>query len=258
VNRPQKRKLTFVQELNFAGKCGAVSIASARMEDFRMHSSISVDWRLLLIVAGILGPTQLAMGQARAPAPAGIRGGVIDTELSRVFIFVDKTGFGHQHGVVGRLKEGSLRVAREGAGRLVFDMPSFRADTEEARRRVGLEGASSEQEQEQVTANMLGASVLDVEHFPTALFVVASVRRLEERDPSGKSKLTIDGDFTLHGVTRRVRITAIGAQERGFLHLKGSFPVRQTDYGIRPFKKALGAVGVADVLTVYGDLWVKP
>jgi hypothetical protein len=54
-----------------------------------------------------------------------------------------------------------------------------------------------------------------------------------------------------------VHITATGATEQGFLHLKGAFPLRQTDYGIRPFRKALGAVGVADVLTVYGDLWVK-
>jgi polyisoprenoid-binding protein YceI len=223
-----------------------------------MSSSNTVGWRGLLIVAGILAPIQLAMGQARGPAPVAIRGGAIDADLSRVFIFVDKTGFGHQHGVVGRLKEGRLRVAPESAGRLLFDMPSFRADTEEARRKVGLGGAGSEQEQEQVTANMLGEAVLDVEHFPTALFVVTSVSRLEEKDPSGKSKLSLDGDFTLHGVTRHVRITATGTQERGFLHLKGSFPVRQTDYGIRPYKKALGAVGVADVLTVYGDLWVKP
>jgi hypothetical protein len=26
--------------------------------------------------------------------------------------------------------------------------------------------------------------------------------------------------------------------------------------GIQPFRKALGAVGVADQLTIYGDLWI--
>jgi hypothetical protein len=61
----------------------------------------------------------------------------------------------------------------------------------------------------------------------------------------------------LHGVTKRINVTATGEQERGFLHLKGNFPLRQTDFGIRPFKKALGAVGVGDVLTVYGDFWIK-
>ena len=91
----------------------------------------------------------------------------------------------------------------------------------------------------------------------TALFAVTSMRRFEERSPTGLKEYVLDGDFTLHGVTRGVNITATGEDEQGYLHLKGHFPLRQTDFGIRPFKKALGAVGVADVLTVYGDLWIK-
>jgi polyisoprenoid-binding protein YceI len=209
---------------------------------------------------GTSGPT-FAQSQREAPPkrlagrPIASREGQIDTDLSRVFIFVDKTGFGHQHGVVGRLKSGNLRVASESAGRMVFDMSSFAADTESARRRVGLEGTSSDTEQEQVTANMRTA-VLDVERFPTAEFVLSRVRRFDQKDANGNSQFGLEGDFTLHGTTRRVHITATGSQERGFLHLKGSFPLRQTDFGIRLFKKALGAVGVADVLTVYGDLWI--
>ena len=36
----------------------------------------------------------------------------------------------------------------------------------------------------------------------------------------------------------------------------GNFSLLQTDYGIKPFTTALGAIGVADRLTIYGDLWV--
>jgi polyisoprenoid-binding protein YceI len=221
--------------------------------------------------AAVLGATEWATCPAwaqlqapRLPAPGSpaaralrVRAGELDPDLSRVYIFVDKTGFGHQHGVEGRIKAGNLRVAKASAGRIIFDMTSFRADTKEARRRVGLDGTSSEQEQEQVTANMVGEAVLDVEHFSTATFVANSIRHFDERDAAGKAQFSLDGDFTLHGITRAVHITATGGQEEGYLHLKGSFPLRQTDYGIRPFKKALGAVGVADVLTVYGDLWIK-
>jgi polyisoprenoid-binding protein YceI len=230
-----------------------------------MRKSFPVRSRLVVTAAIALTLSAWTNHQVRGQAPdprpevrhPRLRAGEIDTDLSRVFIFVDKTGFGHQHGVVGRLKGGYLRVAKESAGKILFDMPSFRADTLEARRRVGLDGAASEQEQEQVTANMIGGSVLDVAQFPTALFTVGSVRRFEERNPAGMPRYALDGDFTLHGVTRRINVTATGEQDRGYLHLKGNFPLRQTDYGIRPFKKALGAVGVGDVLTVYGDFWIK-
>jgi polyisoprenoid-binding protein YceI len=227
-----------------------------------MKRAISARIRFTLVAAITVATVAFTTNrlQAQAPEPRRearnmrLRAGEIDTDLSRVFIFVDKTGFGHQHAVVGRLKSGYLRVAKEAAGKILFDMPTFRADTLDARRKVGLEGASSEDEQEQVTANMTGESVLDVAHFPTALFAVTSVRRFDER---GLKQYSLDGDFTLHGVTRAINITATGEQEQGYLHLKGHFPLRQTDFGIRPFKKALGAVGVGDVLTVYGDLWIK-
>ena len=230
-----------------------------------MRTSNRVIFRIVVMTAAACGTSGLTFAQSPRETPArrlpgrpiASRDGQIDTDLSRVFVFVDKTGFGHQHGVVGRLKSGNLLVANESAGRMVFDLSSFAADTESARRRVGLEGNSSDTEQEQVTANMRGAAVLDVERFPTAEFVLSSVRRFDQKDANGNTQFGLDGDFTLHGTTRRVHITATGSQERGFLHLKGSFPLRQTDFSIRPFKKALGAVGVADVLTVYGDLWVK-
>jgi polyisoprenoid-binding protein YceI len=236
------------------------------MEGIGMNRANSSELHLAVLIAGVAASVAFAPAQVRGqtqeeerpdPRAMRLRTSQIDPDLSRVFIFVDKTGFGHQHGVVGRIKGGYLRVAGESAGKILFDMSSFRADTREARRRVGLEGDSSNDEQEQVTANMVGAAVLDTAQFPTATFTVMRMRKFDERNPTGKVQFALDGDFTLHGVTRRINITATGEKERGYLHLKGNFPLRQTDYGIRPFKKALGAVGVADVLTVYGDLWIK-
>jgi polyisoprenoid-binding protein YceI len=224
-----------------------------------MKMSKSMQLHCIVVAATILATTQFTTTRTCAQSPearrARLRTSEIDTERSRVYVFVEKTGFGHQHGVVGRLKGGYLRVARESAGKLLFDLASFRADTQDARRQVGLEGTSSEDEQQQVTDNMQGTAVLDVAQFPTALFTVKTVRLFEQR--GGPKQYSLDGDFALHGVTRAVNIRATGEEEQGYLHLKGSFPLRQTDYGIRPFKKALGAVGVADVLTVYGDLWIK-
>ncbi len=140
---------------------------------------------------------------------------------------------------------------------MVFDMQSLVADTVEARRYVGLKGEIDPKTQQDVTANMLGGDILDVRRFPTATFDVDSLRPIEARGKSGKVQYRLDGEFNLHGTKRPLRFVAVGIQEKGHLHLKGTFRLRQTDYKIPPYKKALGAVGVADVLTVYGDIWVK-
>jgi polyisoprenoid-binding protein YceI len=192
---------------------------------------------------------------ARGQAP--LRPGDVNLEASRVYIFVDKTGFGHQHAVEGRLREGSVRAAGRSAGRLVFDLASFRADTRVARGYVGLKGEMDKKTQQDVTANMLSPEVLDVARFPTATYNIDSFRPVEARGKPGRIQYRFDGEFRLHGAKRPMRLLADGGEERGYLHLKGSFHLRQTEYKITPYKKALGAVGVADVLTVYGDLWIK-
>jgi len=42
------------------------------------------------------------------------------------------------------------------------------------------------------------------------------------------------------------------------LHIRGNFTILQTDYGITPYSKAFGAIGVANPLRIYGDLYVAP
>jgi polyisoprenoid-binding protein YceI len=185
--------------------------------------------------------------------------GEIDPTMSRVYIFVDKTGFGHPHGVVGRLREGKFRITDRSAsaGRMVFEMASFVADTADARRYLKMAGDVDAPTRQQVTANMLGSDVLDVAHFPIAVFEIDTVRQVDRRKPTPYPEYKIDGRLTLHGVTHPLHFIAAGRSERGFLHLKGGFAIQQTAYNIRPFRKALGTVGVADELQVHGDLWVK-
>jgi hypothetical protein len=207
---------------------------------------------LLVTVAATLGRTLAIHGEGPHLAP-----GDLNLEASRVYIFVDKTGFGHQHAVEGRLAEGKLRVAGRSAGRMVFDLQSFKADTVAARRFLGLKGEFDKKTRDDVTANMHSPDVLDVSQFGTAIFAIDSFQPTEERGKSGKIQYRFDGEFKLHGTKHPLRFIAEGTQENGYLHLKGSFRMRQSDYRITPFKKALGAVGVTDALAVHGDIWVK-
>jgi polyisoprenoid-binding protein YceI len=211
-----------------------------------------------VLAMGILLFSNYAPPRVQAQAtPVGTTTGVVDLEKSRVAILVDKVGLGHRHAVIGRLRDGRLRLnADREAGRLVFDMTSFVADTAEGRRYVGLEGETDLSTQKQVNANMLGKEVLHVERFPTAVFEVHSTIALREPSKQGQLRYALQGEFTLHGVTHPLTIYAEAIDKGAWLHLRGGFYLRQTDYGIEPFRKAFGAVGVADQLTVHGEIYL--
>lgn len=176
---------------------------------------------------------------------------------SRVYVFVGKTGLGHEHGVVGLLKEGRLDLAAaRDAGVLVFDMASFAADSSDARKYVGLEGTTDATTQQQVNANMQGAYVLDAAKHPTATFVVKQVAKLDKPSQRNLPQYVLTGEFTLHGVTRPIQVVADTEEQGGWLHLRGGFKMLQSQWGIKPFTKAFGAIGVTDELSVWGDLWI--
>ena len=179
---------------------------------------------------------------------------LVDTQTSRVFIFVDKTGFGHQHGVAGLVQSGSLTLhATRDAGRLVFAMSRFTADTAEARRYCGLSGETDKKTMEKVNQNMLGAAVLDVARHPEATFQVDSSLPTGSLSRSGMPLYELSGTFTLHGVSHPLRVVAEASNQNGSVHLRGQFKLSQTRYGIKPFSAVLGAVGVADELIICGE-----
>lgn len=204
-----------------------------------------------------------------SPPSSAPQPGQLELEHSRVLIFVGKRGFGHDHAVVGRLTRGLLRPGNGGSlGGLEFDLKSFVADTREAREAIGLPGETDADTQRQVTDNLRSPAVLHVEKFPTATFQVVSLQQTGGSPANGETAGTeptgpeqawlLKGNFTLHGTTRLVEIPVKTRETNGWTHLTGRFTIKQTDYGIRPFSKAFGAVGVADELTIWGDLWLYP
>ena len=218
----------------------------------------------VLLVSVAFGKPDQKAAATTTPARANVDGereqpeqNQISVKKSRVFTFVEKTGLGHQHGVEGRLKSGSIQLgAEQDAGTLVFDMTSFDADTDAARSYLGLEGSTSSSTREQVNSNMRGAPILNVREFPTATYSIQSAKLITDKDTSGKSRYELSGDFTLRGKKRPLKFVAEVQQKDGMNHVTGKFSILQTQYGITPFKKALGAVGVADRLTIHGDLWL--
>lgn len=230
-------------------------------------------WRTLLSGLAIVGLVAAGFGlssiwsegedlplsqpiQAAEPQKT-LAAGEVDPTISRAYIFVGKTGLGHEHAVVGAVRSGKIDLgAEKDAGEVVFDMRTFTADSPEARQYIGLGGATAASTRQEVTANMLGPSVLDAGRFPTATFKVSSAMPLKQPNRNGKSQYQLDGKFTLHGVTQPLRLIVEADEVQGKVHLRGSFAIFQTSFGIRPFSKAFGAVGVTDQLTIHGDLWL--
>lgn len=68
----------------------------------------------------------------------------------------------------------------------------------------------------------------------------------------------MDGQFTLRGTKRSLSFVTEVEQARGWFHVRGSFTIKQSDFGITPYSKVFGAIGVADELKIYGDLYVAP
>ena len=103
---------------------------------------------------------------------------------------------------------------------------------------------------------MKGPQVLDVEEHPTAKFKIKS--RTTRKTDRGTAHV-FEGDFTLHGRTKSSSVTTEPIEfeeQKNRWHVVGEFTLLQSDYGIKPYKAALGAVGVADKLKIWGDLWI--
>jgi hypothetical protein len=197
--------------------------------------------------------------QPSATAQERLAAGQVNIDHSRIYVFVDKTGLvGHQHAIEGKLSRGELFLSGAKPGSLVFDMKSFDADTPRARSYIGLESTTDEPTRKKVNENMRGGEILSVNKFSTATFNRIGVKPKQTVSKRQLPEYSIQGEFTLHEKTKPVDILCDVEVKDGWHHIRGGFKILQSDYGIKPFSKMLGAVGVTDELTIYGDLWVVP
>jgi polyisoprenoid-binding protein YceI len=75
---------------------------------------------------------------------------------------------------------------------------------------------------------------LESNRFPQAKFVLTTPIQLPKQPAAGET-ISVDatGDFTLHGVTKRVTISMQGRWDGKAVQVVGSMPIAFSDYGIR-------------------------
>lgn len=218
--------------------------------------------KLRSYVTGVSLTALAILGQctpAAEPSPVGSAAFQVDTDTSRTYIKVaSATRLGHDHGVIGRLASGSVTLG--GKGDLVFDMRTFVSDRPEARRYVGLTASISASDAQKTTTTMVGKDVLDVARYPTARYVIRSAMPADGQKPGEPGKYQLTGEFTLHGATLAMPLTAVieKTDSPGTLRMRTAFAIRQSQFGMTPYSALGGLVGVKDQLEIWGDLIVRP
>ena len=116
------------------------------------------------------------------------------------------------------------------------------ADVTKSSVEVSIDAASVNTDNEGRDKHLRGADFFDVEKFPAITFKSTSVKEV------AKGKLEVAGDFTLHGMTKRITfpITTAGSQPgmkpgsvvAGFVD--GAVTINRNDYGIKYGPGVLG------------------
>lgn len=173
-----------------------------------------------------------------APAGDGAAGTYEIDSSSRFDVHTESAGIlgalGHDHVVRAGAFEGRIRWMADAASRssvrIVVPLHELRVLTD-----------ADPDDLREIRAAMEG-EVLAVERFPELTFVLTSVSRTE-------TGIRVTGDLTLRGATRSQVVYASLDAAGDTLRAVGSFSVRQTDFGIEPYRAAAGTIAVADEIT---------
>ena len=98
---------------------------------------------------------------------------------------------------------------------------------------------------------------LQTPKFPTAAFKSASVSGPASIAVGQPADISVTGDFTLHGVTKRMTLPVhVALLADGRIHATASFKVKMPDFGISVPHNIL--VTVEDMVPVRLDVWATP
>jgi polyisoprenoid-binding protein YceI len=100
--------------------------------------------------------------------------------------------------------------------------------------------------------NDMRGKVLETDKYPEIVFDVSGVT--VNKTDGGQSNVILNGQLTLHGVTRPQRVPATLAVTGDMLRAFGEFPLRQTDYNIKPVSAVGGGLKVKDEVKFTFDI----
>ena len=165
---------------------------------------------------------------------------------SSLRVFVGKAGLlsmlAHDHNIGVRDFGGRVVIPANG---IAGSRLEVKIDT---RSMVVLDAEISDGDRAKITRSM-HEEVLESAKYPEAVFRSTGLTGLTER-PDGEVRFQLGGDLTLHGQTRPITLPVMVRRTPGLLKATGRYVLRQTDYGIRPYSTAGGAIKVKNEVVI--------
>src|SRR5262245_13373459 len=182
----------------------------------------------------------------RVGADAAVREYRVDRAASQVTVHVGRAGAfgfaGHDHEVAVLNIDGTIVLdsadVTQSTMTLKFDVTAMKVTGRG-------EPAADVPEVQRV---MLSDRVLDAQRYPTIAFT--SRRIVIVTQAVDRLMLRVEGDLTLHGVTRPITVPVEVRLTADQLTATANATVRQTDFGIRPVTAGAGTVKVKDELAI--------
>jgi polyisoprenoid-binding protein YceI len=214
---------------------------------------------LILTLASCAQPSRQPEPPAKASAPIAppdVKGAAlyaIDPQASELHILVYRGGklarLGHNHVVSSKSLSGIAWLHRDDFSSSGFQisMPvhSLIVDDAQARAANGQEFSASvpQKDIEGTRRNLLKPELLDGDRFEHITIVAASVSGTPDHPK-------VIASITIKDVSRQVEIPLTLDAEDMQLTATGEFEILQTDFGMKPFSVALGALEVQDRLQI--------
>jgi polyisoprenoid-binding protein YceI len=98
--------------------------------------------------------------------------------------------------------------------------------------------------------------VLEPNRFPTAVY--QSNQITVQKDSADQWRVHVTGELSFHGVTQSLALDARVAYMGTMMRIAGQFPLRQSDYGIKPVSFAGGALKLKDELKFNFEMVARP
>ncbi len=176
------------------------------------------------------------------PAP---RTYTIDLSQSQITVTLTQEGFiarrYQNHRVEVRNFAGKIEVSQK-------DETQVGAEVEaESKSLTNVDQEMSEFERKEFH-NVLKNTVLESDKFPKIKFLSVSISDVQK---SGETRsFTLNGDLTLHGVTKRVAFPVNVRMTKELLRATGEAKLKQSDFGMKPYSGGLGMIKIGDEVKV--------
>lgn len=172
---------------------------------------------------------------------------------SSLWVFVAKTGLlsglAHDHEIGVKSFTGQVVVTEAGASGGLLQLEI------DAKSMTVLDKKVSDKDRAEIF-NSMHNEVLESAKYPKISFKSASVSNV---NPSGGDNYSfvLNGDLTLHGVTKSVAVPVSATITPQQLRAIGKYTLKQTDFGIKPYSAGGGTIKVKNEIVINFNLVAK-